>query len=82
MAEFLTIGEPLVVLASQDMELSLDKASHFEKFLAGAELNVAVGISRLEHEAAYLSKVGDDPFGDFIIETCLLYTSPSPRDCS
>ncbi|MDY4362727.1 sugar kinase [Lactococcus lactis subsp. lactis] len=69
MAEFLTIGEPLVVLASQDMELSLDKASHFEKFLAGAELNVAVGISRLEHEAAYLSKVGDDPFGDFIIET-------------
>lgn len=68
MAEFLTIGEPLVVLASQDMELSLDKASHFEKFLAGAELNVAVGISRLDHEAAYLSKVGDDPFGDFIIK--------------
>lgn len=68
MAEFLTIGEPLVVLASQDKDMSLDEASHFEKFLAGAEMNVAVGISRLEHEATYLSKVGADPFGDFIIE--------------
>ncbi|PLW61311.1 sugar kinase [Lactococcus lactis] len=68
MAEFLTIGEPLVVLASKDRDTSLNVASNFEKFLAGAELNVAVGISRLEHKAAYFSKVGDDPFGNFIIE--------------
>ncbi|WP_058218021.1 sugar kinase [Lactococcus lactis] len=71
MAEFLTIGEPLVVLASQDKDKSLNEAKIFEKFLAGAELNVAVGISRLEHEVAYISKVGDDPFGNYIIEAAI-----------
>ena len=67
MAEFLTIGEPLVVLVSKDLDKNLDEASHFEKFLAGAELNVAVGISRLGHQSTYVSKVGEDPFGSFII---------------
>lgn len=67
MAEFLTIGEPLVVLASKDEDTSLAESTLFEKFLAGAELNVAVGLSRLEHEALYVSKVGSDPFGKFIV---------------
>lgn len=69
MAEFLTIGEPLVVLAAQEVDRSLEETNCFEKFLAGAELNVAVGMSRLGHKAAYISKVGDDSFGHFIIET-------------
>lgn len=68
MAEFITIGEPLVVLAAQEADQSLVEASKFEKFLAGAELNVAVGMSRLGHKVAYLSKVGQDAFGQFIIE--------------
>lgn len=68
MAEFLTIGEPLVVLAGQEVDRSLEETNCFEKFLAGAELNVAVGMSRLGHKAAYISKVGDDSFGHFIIE--------------
>ena len=69
MAKFVTIGEPLVVLASEELDLSLDEAQHFIKFVAGAELNVAIGIRRLEHEVTYISKVGDDPFGRFIIES-------------
>ncbi|GAB2024927.1 sugar kinase [Lactovum odontotermitis] len=69
MAEFLTIGEALVVLASEDIDTSLDDAQHFSKFLAGAELNVAIGICRLEHTAAYLSQVGNDPFGRFITQS-------------
>ena len=68
MAEFLTIGEPLVVLASQDVDVSLEQAQHFTKYVAGAELNVAIGLARLGHQALYLSKVGDDPFGNFIID--------------
>lgn len=66
MTEFLTIGEPLVVLASQDIDLTLEAACHFTKYLAGAELNVALGICRLGHTATYVSKVGSDPFGRFI----------------
>lgn len=66
MAEFITIGEALVVLVSQDRDVSLDEAEHFNKFIAGAELNVALGIQRLGHTAAYVSKIGEDPFGNFI----------------
>lgn len=67
MSEFITIGEPMAVLASQDLDTPLSEVVHFEKFLAGAELNVAVGLSRLEHDVAYISKVGRDSFGDFIL---------------
>ncbi|MDR0299473.1 MAG: sugar kinase [Streptococcaceae bacterium] len=67
MAEFLTLGEPLVVLASKEKDVSLDEVVDFEKFLAGAELNVAVGMARLGNQVAYISKVGSDPFGNFIV---------------
>ncbi|MBS5602213.1 MAG: sugar kinase, partial [Lactococcus lactis] len=69
MSEFITIGEPLVVLASENQDISLEAAERFSKYLAGAELNVAIGMSRLGHEATYISKVGDDSFGNFIIES-------------
>lgn len=38
MTEFITLGEPLVVLASENQDISLDAAEHFSKYLAGAEL--------------------------------------------
>ncbi|MDM7533964.1 sugar kinase [Lactococcus lactis subsp. lactis] len=69
MTEFITLGEPLVVLASENQDISLDVAEHFSKYLAGAELNVAIGLSRLGHKGIYLSKVGEDSFGNFIIES-------------
>ncbi|MGO2644810.1 MAG: PfkB family carbohydrate kinase, partial [Lactococcus cremoris] len=69
MSEFITIGEPLVVLASENQDISLEAAERFSKFLAGAELNVAIGMSRLGHKGIYISKVGDDSFGNFIIES-------------
>jgi 2-dehydro-3-deoxygluconokinase len=69
MAEFITIGEALVVLVSKDIDKSLEEAENFKKFVAGAELNVAMGMARLGHEALFLSKVGDDPFGRFILRS-------------
>lgn len=69
MANFITMGEPLVVFASQDSDISLDKSLHFQKFLAGAELNVAIGMHRLGHETMYVSKVGDDILGKFIVDS-------------
>ncbi len=67
MSEFLTIGEPLVVFAAQELDTPLADATQFHKFLAGAELNVAVGVSRLGHSSQYVTQVGQDPFGEFII---------------
>lgn len=67
MAEFLTIGEPMTLFGSEETDKSLADAEHFQKFLAGAEVNVAVGVSRLEHTTEYVSSVGTDPFGDFVL---------------
>lgn len=69
MAEFLTIGEPMAVFASSDLDANLVEAKNFEKFVAGAELNVAIGVSRLGHQAEYMSAVGKDPFGEFILNS-------------
>lgn len=39
----------------------------FSKGIAGAESNVAIGVSKLGHSSRYLSKVGNDEFGEYII---------------
>ena len=66
MSEVLTIGEAMAVFASTDKDATLADASHFTKYLAGAEVNVAVGVSRLGHSVQYVTRVGSDPIGQFI----------------
>ncbi len=61
----LTFGEPLVVFVP-DRPGKLHQVRGFHAACAGAELNTAVGIARLEVPVAYLAKVGDDPFGEQI----------------
>lgn len=68
MTELLTIGEPMAVLAAQDVDTALKNVQHYQRYLAGAELNVAVGVSRLGHQTEYISAVGEDPFGQYITE--------------
>lgn len=51
-----------------DEEGTLDKVSKFTKALAGAEANVAIGLSRLGHTVKYITKLGNDPFGKYIYE--------------
>lgn len=68
MSEFLTIGEPIALFGSEEVDKSLKDALHFQKFLAGAEVNVAVGVARLNHSSEYITQVGKDPFGEFIID--------------
>ena len=66
MSEFLTIGEPLVVFCSTDVDKTISDSVHFNKVFGGAELNVSVGVRRLGHSVDYIGQVGDDPQGDFI----------------
>lgn len=72
MSEVITIGEPLALFAAEGTE-EIDKeikdVNHFKKFLAGAEVNVCVGVSRLGHSIQYITKLGEDPFGMFIKES-------------
>ncbi|WP_414692746.1 PfkB family carbohydrate kinase, partial [Oenococcus oeni] len=41
-------------------------AENFKKIVGGAELNVAIGVSRLGHSTQYISRVGNDPLGTFV----------------
>ncbi|EET86107.1 2-keto-3-deoxygluconate kinase [Clostridium carboxidivorans P7] len=72
MSEFLTIGEPLTLFAAtgeSEIDKELKDVKFYEKFLAGAEVNVCVGLSRLGHSTQYITKIGQDPFGYFIKES-------------
>ena len=65
MCEVLTIGEPMVMFLADTKE-PLSQVDHFTKMIAGAELNVAMGLSRLGHNVSYMTQVGEDPFGEYI----------------
>ena len=42
-------------------------ATEFERRPGGAESTVAVGVARLGHSAGWVSKLGDDEFGEYIL---------------
>ncbi|MPY64206.1 PfkB family carbohydrate kinase, partial [Streptomyces spongiae] len=61
-----TVGEALAVLAAPDAG-PLAVGSGLRLGLAGAESNVAVGVSRLGGSATWIGRVSDDPLGDLIL---------------
>lgn len=46
----------------------LHEVEEFTRLLAGAEVNVAIGLKRLGHSVSYVTKLGTDPFGTYIEE--------------
>jgi sugar/nucleoside kinase (ribokinase family) len=65
-ATVLTFGEALVGYAS--VEENLRTARHFTRFPGGADLNVAVGLTRLGVRANWASVLGADAHGDYLAE--------------
>lgn len=61
--EVVTLGETMAVAASTDIE-GLALAPTLTLTSAGAEGNVAIGLSRLGHRAAWVGRVGADALGD------------------
>lgn len=66
--DVITFGEAMAMFIA-DQVGELHKATNFTVALAGAETNVSVGLSRLGYRVGWVSKVGDDPLGKFIIES-------------
>lgn len=66
--DVLTLGEAMALFAAEEPG-PLAQASRFRRHSAGAELNVAVGLARLGLRVGYLSRVGDDSFGQFLLDT-------------
>lgn len=60
------VGEAMGLFTAQT-EGPLSQVDQFSASIAGAEYNVAVGLSRLGHKAAYCTKLGMDPMGERIL---------------
>ena len=62
------VGEPMGLFIAEELG-ELEDVTHFSAAVAGAEYNVAVGLSRLDHEALYCTRLGDDPVGKRILKS-------------
>lgn len=65
MSEVILFGEPMALFVA-DTVGPLEDVEHFTRSLAGAEVNVCIGLSRLEHKATYITRLGDEPLGRYV----------------
>lgn len=65
MGKIVTVGEPMALFVANEAG-ELDKVTSFTKYIAGAEINVSVGVTRLGHSIEYVTQLGQDPFGKYI----------------
>lgn len=67
MSEVILIGEPMGLFTAAELG-SLKEVATFNKSIAGAEINVGIGLSRLGHNVQYVSRLGTDPVGEYIYD--------------
>ncbi|MED7932091.1 sugar kinase [Nonomuraea sp. LP-02] len=83
MPDVLTLGEAMVCLRA-DGQVRLGGTARMS--VAGAEANVAIGLTRLGHDVAFVGAVGPDQFGELVRRTLraegvgvdALRTDPAP----
>lgn len=66
--DVITIGEALLVLRPEGYGI-LENARRLEVLIGGAELNVAIGLSRLGLKTAWIGKLPRTPIGENILNT-------------
>jgi 5-dehydro-2-deoxygluconokinase len=64
--EVLTVGRIGVDLYPEQTRVPIAEVETFAKSVGGTATNVAVAAARLDHRAAVATRVGDDPFGEYI----------------
>jgi 5-dehydro-2-deoxygluconokinase len=64
--DVVTIGRVGVDLYPEQVGATLPEVASFSKSLGGSPTNVAVAAARLGASAAVVTKVGDDPFGEYV----------------
>ena len=65
--DVVTVGEAMAMFVACETG-PLEEVSQFTRQVAGAELNVAIGLSRLGLKVGWASRVGDDVFGRFVLK--------------
>ena len=69
MTDVIALGELLIDFVPTVSGVSLIEAPAFKKAPGGAPANVAAGLAKLGHSSAFLGKVGEDAFGQFLVKT-------------
>ena len=64
----LCFGEVLIDFVSMETGVTVGQATGFIKAAGGAPANVAVAVARLGYPSGFMGKVGDDPFGHYLVE--------------
>ena len=64
--DLVTIGETMVSFVPKNNN-SVQYGTDFSMRIAGAESNTAIGVQKLGHSAGWISRVGKDDFGQFIL---------------
>jgi 2-dehydro-3-deoxygluconokinase len=64
--DLVTLGESMVLLLAEQSG-PLREATTFRRHIAGAESNLAIGLSRLGCTSGWISRVGDDEFGRAVV---------------
>ena len=64
--DVVVFGEAMAMFIADD-PVPLDEANHYTRAVAGAEVNVAVGLSRLGLHVGWISKLGTDPLGRYLL---------------
>lgn len=65
--DVVTLGEAMAMFVAAETG-DLAEVEHFTKRIAGAELNVAIGLARLGLQVGWVSRVGNDTFGRFTLQ--------------
>ena len=66
MHDVVTLGESMVLFVPTRTGL-LRYAQQFDRYVAGAESNTSIGLSRIGHKVGWISRVGSDEFGEYIL---------------
>ena len=69
MRKVFCVGELLIDFVAEKQGNDLSKATEFTKKAGGAPANVACAISKLGGKGIFIGCVGEDPFGEFLINT-------------
>ena len=68
MLDVITYGEAMALFVAAETG-PLAGVGQFTKRIAGADLNVAIGLARLGFKVGWMSRVGNDSFGQYVRET-------------
>lgn len=68
MSKLISIGEVLIDFIPMQKGVKLKDVLAFERVAGGAPANVAACVAKLGKESFIISKIGEDAFGDYLIE--------------